>query len=176
MGLVFASSEIETWPLERLRPYDKNAKMHGEEQVAKIASSMAKFGWTVPCLVADDGELIAGHGRILAATLLGLKEAPVIRLGHLDEAERRAYRIADNKLKELGDWDDAILSEEIANLLAEDFDLDLLGFADEELEALLADPEDPGHGGSFEGEDDIPDPPAKPVSIEGDLWQLGPHR
>jgi len=98
MGLVFASREIETWPLERLRPYAKNAKMHGEEQVAKIASSMAKFGWTVPCLVADDGELIAGHGRILAATLLGLKEAPVIRLGHLDEAERRAYRIADNKL------------------------------------------------------------------------------
>lgn len=176
MDLAFAPREIETWPLERLRPYAKNAKMHGEDQVAKIASSMAKFGWTVPCLVADDGELIAGHGRVLAATLLGLREAPVIRLGHLDEAERRAYRIADNKLTELGDWDDAILREEIATLLAEDFDLDLLGFADEDLEALLADPEDPGNDGTVEGEDDIPEPPAKPVSIEGDLWQLGPHR
>jgi ParB-like chromosome segregation protein Spo0J len=103
MDLVFAPSQIETWPIERLRPYARNAKMHGEDQVAKIAASMARFGWTVPCMVADDGELIAGHGRVLAATLLGLRDVPVIRLGHLDEAERRAYRIADNKLTELGE-------------------------------------------------------------------------
>ena len=97
MDLVFAPSEIETWPIDRLRPYARNAKTHGDDQVAKIAASMAKFGWTVPCMVADDGELIAGHGRVLAATMLGLTEVPVIRLGHLDEAERRAYRIADNR-------------------------------------------------------------------------------
>ena len=107
MDLVFAPSEIETWPIDRLRPYARNAKIHGDDQVAKIAASMAKFGWTVPCMVADDGELIAGHGRVLAATMLGLTDVPVIRLGHLDEAERRAYRIADNKLTELGDWDEA---------------------------------------------------------------------
>ncbi len=117
MDLVFAPRQIEVWPIERLRPYAKNAKIHGEAQVAKIAASMAKFGWTVPCLVADDGELIAGHGRVLAAGALGLTEAPVIRLGHLDEAERRAYRIADNKLTELGEWDEAVLREEIAGLL-----------------------------------------------------------
>ena len=70
MDLVFAPNQIETWPIARLRPYARNAKMHGDEQVAKIAASMAKFGWTVPCLVADDGELIAGHGRVLAATML----------------------------------------------------------------------------------------------------------
>ena len=81
---------------------------------------MAKFGWTVPCMVADDGELIAGHGRVLAATMLGLTEVPVIRLSHLDEAERRAYRIADNKLTEMGEWDEALLRDEIAGLLAED--------------------------------------------------------
>jgi len=75
----------------------RNAKIHDKDQVARIAASMAKFGWTVPCMVADDGELIAGHGRVLAAIMLGLKDVPVIRLGHLDEAERRAYRIADNK-------------------------------------------------------------------------------
>ena len=98
MDLVFAPSQIETWPLDRLRPYARNAKIHGTDQVAKIAASMAKFGWTVPCMVADDGELIAGHGRVLAAAMLGLKDVPVIRLSHLDEAERRAYRIADNKL------------------------------------------------------------------------------
>jgi ParB-like chromosome segregation protein Spo0J len=127
MDLVFAPSEIETWPIDRLRPYARNAKMHGQDQVARIAASMAKFGWTVPCLVADDGELIAGHGRVLAAIMLGLKDVPVIRLGHLDEAERRAYRIADNKLTELGEWDEAMLRDEIAGLLAEDFDLSLLG-------------------------------------------------
>ena len=176
MDLVFAPRQIELWPIEKLRPYAKNAKIHGDAQVAKIAASMAKFGWTVPCLVADDGELIAGHGRVLAAGALGLTEAPVIRLGHLDEAERRAYRIADNKLTELGEWDEAMLRDEIAGLLAEDFDLDLLGFSDEDLDALLQDPDALGSDGVVDGEDDIPEPPAKPVSVAGDLWQLGPHR
>jgi len=96
MDLVFAPKEIETWPIDRLRPYARNAKTHSTDQAAKFAASMAKFGWTVPCLVADDGELIAGHGRMLAAIMLGLKDVPVIRLGHLDEAERGAYCIADN--------------------------------------------------------------------------------
>jgi hypothetical protein len=175
MDLVFAPSQIETWPLDRLRPYARNAKIHGTDQVAKIAASMAKFGWTVPCLVADDGELIAGHGRVLAAVMLGLKDVPVIRLGHLDEAERRAYRIADNKLTELGEWDEAMLRDEIAGLLAEDFDLSLLGITDEDLDALLRDP-DQLEGGAVEGEDDIPEPPVTPVSVAGDLWQLGSHR
>ena len=176
MDLVFAPSEIETWPIDRLRPYAHNAKIHGDDQVAKIAASMAKFGWTVPCMVADDGELIAGHGRILAATMLGLTDVPVIRLGHLDEAERRAYRIADNKLTELGEWDEAVLRDEIAGLLAEDFDLSLLGITDEDLDALLRDPDALGGDGPVEGEDDIPEPPITPVSVAGDLWKLGSHR
>ncbi len=175
MDLAFAPRQIEFWPIERLRPYARNAKMHGADQVARIAASMARFGWTVPCMVGDDGELIAGHGRVLAATELGLCEVPVIRLGHLDEAERRAYRIADNKLTELGDWDDALLRDEVAGLLADDFDLSLLGFAEDELEALLQDP-DLGEDGVAEGEDEVPEPPADPVSVPGDLWRLGPHR
>ena len=149
MDLVFAPSQIETWPIDRLRPYARNAKIHGTDQVAKIAASMAKFGWTVPCLVADDCELIAGHGRVLAAIMLGLKDVPVIRLGHLDEAERRAYRIADNKLTELGEWDEGMLRDEIAGLLAEDFDLSLLGITDEDLDALLRDP-DQAEGGAVQ--------------------------
>ena len=119
--MIMPPGPIELWPLARLRPYARNAKTHDADQVAKIAASMAKFGWTVPCMVADDGELIAGHGRVLAATMLGLTEVPVIRLSHLDEAERRAYRIADNKLTELGEWDEALLRDEIAGLLAEDW-------------------------------------------------------
>jgi DNA modification methylase len=175
MDLVFAPSQIESWPIDRLRPYAQNAKMHGTDQVSKIAASMAKFGWTVPCMVADDGELIAGHGRVLAATQLGISEVPVIRLGHLDEAERRAYRIADNKLTELGEWDDAVLRDEITGLLADDFDLSLLGFDDADLDALLQDPDDAGHG-AVEGEDEVPDVPEDPVSRPGDLWGLGAHR
>ncbi|MDB6182225.1 DNA methyltransferase [Paracoccus fistulariae] len=175
MDLTFAPRQIEFWPIERLRPYARNAKMHGPDQVARIAASMARFGWTVPCMVGDDGELIAGHGRVLAATELGLSEVPVIRLGHLDEVERRAYRIADNKLTELGDWDEALLRDEVAGLLAEDFELSLLGFAEDELEALLQDPA-LGEDSGAEGEDEVPETPADPVSLPGDLWRLGPHR
>jgi len=138
MTLAFAPEQIEQWPLARLQPYAKNAKVHGPDQVAKIAASMAEFGWTVPCLVGEDGELIAGHGRVLAATQLGLTEAPVIVLGHLTEAQRRAYRIADNKLTELGSWDEALLSAELQDLLADDYDLSLVGFSDGELDKLLA--------------------------------------
>jgi DNA modification methylase len=166
MTLSFAPDAITTWPL---------AKMHGADQVAKIAASMAEFGWTVPCLVADDGELIAGHGRVLAATQLGLLEAPVIVLGHLTEAQRRAYRIADNKLTELGTWDEARLSAELNDLLAEEYDLSLIGFDDAELEALLAGDVDP-ETASRDGEDEVPEAPETPISRPGDLWKLGKHR
>ncbi|MAY89471.1 MAG: DNA methylase [Pseudooceanicola sp.] len=175
MTLSFAPDAIEMWPLARLQPYAKNAKAHGADQVAKIAASMAEFGWTVPCLVADDGELIAGHGRVLAATQLGLTEAPVIVLGHLTEAQRRAYRIADNKLTELGTWDEALLSAELNDLLAEDYDLSLIGFDDAELEALLAGEVDP-ETATREGEDEVPEAPETPTSRPGDLWVLGKHR
>jgi DNA modification methylase len=174
MTLSFAPERIETWPLERLRPYARNAKTHGADQVAKIAGSMAQFGWTVPVLVANDGEVIAGHGRILAATHLGLTDAPVIVLDHLTEAQRRAYRIADNKLTELGAWDEALLAGELQELLAEDFDLSVVGFSEAELDELLA-----GGGledGSRDGEDEVPETPVDPISRPGDLWLLGPHR
>ena len=175
MTLSFAPDAIETWPLSRLQPYAKNAKAHGADQVAKIAASMAEFGWTVPCLVGEDGELIAGHGRVLAATQLGLTDAPVIVLGHLSEAQRRAYRLADNKLTELSSWDEALLSAELQELLAEDYDVSLIGFDDSELDALLA-----GEGGETddtgETEDVVPEPQEEPISRPGDLWLLGNHR
>ena len=180
MTLSFAPERIEMWPLAKLQPYAKNAKVHGPDQVAKIAASMAEFGWTVPCLVGEDGELIAGHGRVLAATQLGLTEAPVIVLGHLTEAQRRAYRIADNRLAE-SPWDEALLSAELQDLLADDYDLSLVGFSDGELDKLLA--FDPDGGGEEEGGTGgsvppvtIPEPPRNPASRTGDLWILGDHR
>jgi DNA modification methylase len=178
MTLSFAPERIEQWPLERLKPYARNAKTHGADQVAKIAGSMAQFGWTVPVLVADDGELIAGHGRILAAEQLGLTEAPVIVLGHLTEEQRRAYRLADNKLTELGAWDEALLAGELQELAADDFDLSLIGFSDAELDQLLA--FDVGGREPSEGPGVppvvIPEPPRNPASRTGDLWILGDHR
>jgi ParB-like chromosome segregation protein Spo0J len=97
MNAPLLPGQIEFWPMARLRSYARNAKTHDADQIARIAASIAEFGWTVPCLVAADGELIAGHGRVLAAAQRGLSEAPVIVLEHLTEAQRRAYRIADNK-------------------------------------------------------------------------------
>ncbi|MGF1660545.1 MAG: site-specific DNA-methyltransferase [Rubrimonas sp.] len=178
MTLGFAPETIELWPLARLQPYARNAKTHGPEQVAKIAASIAEFGWTVPVLVGEDGEVIAGHGRILAAETLGITEAPVIVLGHLTEAQRRAYRIADNRLVE-SPWDDALLAAELKDLLAEDFDLSLTGFDDGELDKLLAldpDVEDGGAPGDGHAPIVIPEPPRNPVSRTGDLWLLGDHR
>ncbi len=175
MTLSFAPDAIETWPLDRLRPYARNAKTHGPEQVAKIAASMAEFGWTVPVLVSSDGEVIAGHGRILAATQLGLSDAPVIVLDHLSEAQRRAYRIADNKLTELGEWNDGFLSEELKGLAEDEFDLSLIGFSEAELSALLDGIED-DDSAAREGEDEIPETPEDPVTRPGDLWILDNHR
>jgi DNA modification methylase len=178
MTLSFAPERIEQWPLERLKPYARNAKSHGADQVAKIAASMAKFGWTVPVLVAGDGEVIAGHGRILAAAQLGLTDAPVIVLDHLTEEQRKAYRLADNKLTELGAWDEALLAGELQELAADAFDLSLIGFSDAELDQLLA--LDVGGAETTEGASVppvvVPEPPRNPASRTGDLWILGDHR
>ena len=178
MTLSFAPERIEQWPLERLKPYARNAKTHGADQVAKIAASMAKFGWTNPVLVGSDGEVIAGHGRILAAAELGLTEAPVIVLDHLTEEERQAYRISDNKLTEIGAWDEALLAAELQSLAADDFDLSLTGFSDAELDQLLA--LDVGGSETTDGPSVppvvVPEPPRNPASRTGDLWILGDHR
>jgi DNA modification methylase len=178
MDLPFMPSQIELWPIERLRPYARNARLHSDNQVAVLAANMLKFGWTVPCLISDDGELIAGHGRILAATQLGLSKIPVLRLSHLDEDHRRALRLSDNSVADMAEWDELNLGLEVIDLQALGFDTDLLGFSDEFLEGLLnaAQGGDDANSGSIEGEDDIPEPPVTPVSVAGDLWQLGSHR
>ncbi|MFN3973343.1 MAG: site-specific DNA-methyltransferase [Gemmobacter sp.] len=174
--MMMPPDRIEHWPLARLKPYARNAKTHDADQVAKIAASIAEFGWTLPVLVAADGELIAGHGRIMAAAHLGLSEAPVIVLGHLTEAQRRAYRIADNKLTELGGWDEALLLQELQALLAEDFDLGLIGIPENELDALLHADDDDRTVIDDDAADSIPEPPAEPITKPGDIWVLGKHR
>jgi DNA modification methylase len=174
MTLRFLPEQIEQWPIARLTPYAQNARTHGDDQIARIAASLVEYGWTAPVMVTDDGEIVAGHGRLLAAQHLGLDQVPVIRLAHLTPEQVRAYRIADNRLSELSGWDDALLAAELHALNAAGFDLDLTGFEGEDLDRLLAplDEEDDG----LAGEDTIPEPPEEPVSCPGDLWVLGEHR
>ena len=138
-----AKLKIETLPLERLIPYANNSRTHSEEQVAQIAASIREFGFTNPVLVDAEDGIIAGHGRVLAARKLELKDVPCIRLAHLTEAQRRAYVIADNKLALNAGWDEELLRIELTALRDElDFDLGLTGFGADELEAILNAPVD----------------------------------
>ena len=173
-GLVALADRIELWPIDRLRPYERNPRTHSDEQVDQIAASMVEFGWTNPVLVDEQGGILAGHGRLLAARKLGLAEVPVIRFEHLSEAQKRAYLIADNQLTLNSGWDDELLAAELAWLRDERFDLDLVGFDASELERLLALAD--GESGSDDAEDEVPEPPEEPVSKPGDLWVLGNHR
>lgn len=133
------ANRIELWPLERLTPYARNARTHSPEQVAKIAASIAEFGFNNPILVDSSNGIIAGHGRMAAARKLGLAEAPVIVLDHLTDAQRRAYILADNRLAEDAGWDMELLAAEVQDLEDEGFDLELAGFSEDELAALACD-------------------------------------
>lgn len=130
---------IQLKSVEELIPYSGNARTHSEEQITQIAESISEFGFTNPVLIDGERGIIAGHGRLIAAKKLGLSEVPVIILDHLTEIQKKAYIIADNKLAENAGWDEELLAKELADLKAEDFDLDLTGFAEQEIENLLSD-------------------------------------
>jgi DNA modification methylase len=166
--------QIQRWPLDRLIPYARNPRTHTEEQVAQIAASIAEFGFVNPVLVAADGVIIAGHARVMAARKLGLTEAPVIVLDHLTPAQRRALVIADNRLAENAGWDEEMLRVELEALREDDFHIDLLGFEDAEIEALLAQPDEAFTGDT--DDDAVPEAPEAAVTIPGDVWLLGDHR
>jgi hypothetical protein len=172
--LVALADRIELWPIDRLRPYERNPRTHSEAQVDQITASMVEFGWTNPVLVDAQGGVLAGHGRLLAARKLGLAEVPVIRFQHLSEAQKRAYLIADNALALNAGWSEELLARELAWLRDDSYDLDLIGFDATALERLLAIAD--GDAGSDETEDEVPDPPEEPVSKPGNLWVLGNHR
>lgn len=169
---------VEHWPLDRLRAYARNPRTHSDAQVAQIAASIVEFGWTNPVLVAGDGTVIAGHGRLDAARRLGLSMVPVLVLDHLSEAQRRAYVIADNKLALNAGWNDELLAAELHALNGDGFNLELTGFDETELERLMAPlDDDAGAGGdATDAADEAPEPPRNPVSRSGDLWRMGEHR
>lgn len=130
--------EVEMLLVEALIPYARNARTHSDEQVAQVAASIREFGFTNPVLVSAENDIIAGHGRVMAARKLGLEKVPCIRLSHLTETQRRAYVLADNKLALNSGWDDELLKVELVFLQDDkDFALGLTGFSETELQTLL---------------------------------------
>jgi DNA modification methylase len=151
--------------------YSRNARQHSDEQIAQIVRSITEFGFTSPVLIDEAGVLIAGHGRLAAARQLGMVEVPAIAIHGLDEAQKQALRLADNKLALNASWDDELLRTELMDLRDVGFDLGLTGFGDLELKDILADRTD-----GLTDPDDVPEPPAEPVTRLGDVWTLGRHQ
>ncbi|MER9355541.1 site-specific DNA-methyltransferase [Mesorhizobium sp. M0514] len=186
-------SAAKDWPayqvsarrLDKLKPFDRNARTHSEEQVAEIVASIGEFGWTNPALVDETGMVIAGHGRRLAALKiyedggsirlpdgreLPVGTIPVIDCSGWSDAQKRAYVLADNQIALNAGWDMDLLRDELAGLQREGFDLSLAGFSEDQLAAAL------GGSEGVTDPDDVPEPPAIPVSALGDVWLLGSHR
>jgi DNA modification methylase len=154
-----------------LIPYARNSRTHSEAQVGKIAASIREFGFLNPIIVDGQNGIIAGHGRVLAAQKLGLETLPVIEAAHLTEAQKRAYIIADNRLALDAGWDNDLLKIELQDLEAAGFDLALTGFEIGEIAGFLED-----KTAGLTDPDAVPEPPADPVTVLGDVWQLGRHR
>ena len=164
--------ELESLEVSKLIPYARNSRTHSEEQVIQIAGSIQEFGFTNPVLVGTENDIIAGHGRVMAAKKLGISKVPCIRLGHLSDAQKKAYIIADNKLALNAGWDEELLAIELTELNEGEFDLGLTGFSEEEIAELLNQEEVEG----LTDEDEAPEPEENPVTVEGDVWLLGRHR
>lgn len=166
------ADKVEKWKIDKLIPYARNSRTHSDEQVAQIAASIKEWGWTTPVLVDDTGQIIAGHGRIMAARKLGMSEVPVIVAEGWTDAQKRAYVIADNKLALNAGWDNEMLALEFGELEGLGFDLELTGFTLDEIDALK--PVELTEG--LTDEDEVPEVPADPVTKSGDVWLLGKHR
>lgn len=168
MGTIAGVQQV---PIGALTPYERNAKLHSPEQVKKIADSIREFGFISPCLIDREGNVIAGHGRLLAAQELGMTEVPCVCVEGLTEAQRRAYILADNRLTELGEWDDALVLEELKQLQEERFDTGITGF---DLEAIdITDDMDAEiEPDEFEQIENT----AQAKVHRGEIWQLGDHR
>ena len=197
MKRSWPADAVERRPVASLLPYARNARTHSEAQVAQIAAAIREWGWTVPVLVDEAGQLIAGHGRVLAAKSLGLLDVPAMVARGWSEADKRAYALADNKLTLNAGWDADLLKGELFELRSEGFDLGLTGFGADEVAGLLGNlaevaardtgeseggsgGADIGVSGGAEGGEDPADaqpvPPRQAVARPGDLWLLGEHR
>ncbi|MES2493239.1 MAG: DNA methyltransferase [Pseudomonadota bacterium] len=169
-------AQVTERTIASLRPYPGNARTHSRKQLKQIAASISRFGFTNPVLVSDDGEIVAGHGRVEAARSLGWKSVPTIALSHLSDAERRAYVLADNKLALNAGWDRDILAIELQALADLEFDVELTGFSLAEIDLVLDEAGDADPDGVDAVEDALPVLMGEPVTRRGDIWLLGRHR
>ena len=154
--------QVKKVGIDKLIPYINNAKVHSEDQITRIASSIREFGFLSPVLIDKDFNVIAGHGRIMAARKLGMTEVPCIAVEGLSDAQRKAYILADNRLGELADWDMDLVRLELEELELANFDIDLTGF---DINEFLK----PGEV----VEVDVPDLPEEPKAKVGDIYELG---
>jgi ParB-like chromosome segregation protein Spo0J len=138
------ADKVERWSIDKLTPYARNSRTHSDEQISQLAASIKEWGWTTPVLVDEDGSIIAGHGRTLAAQRLKMTEVPVMVAKGWSDAKKRAYVIADNKLAMNAGWDEQMLALELAEIKELGFDLDLTGFAAEDIQALQTPDFEPG--------------------------------
>ena len=166
------ADKVEKWAINKLIPYARNARTHSDEQISQLAASIKEWGWTTPVLVDEQGGIIAGHGRTLAAQRLKMTEVPVMVAKGWSEAKKRAYVLADNKLALNAEWDNEMLRLELGEIGDLGFDLDLTGFTADEIAALMPAQIEPG----LTDEDAVPDVPVQPVTVLGDVWLLGKHR
>jgi hypothetical protein len=135
------ADQVERWDITKLVPYARNSRTHSDEQISQLAASIKEWGWTTPVLVDEDGSIIAGHGRTLAAQRLKMTEVPVMVAKGWSDAKKRAYVIADNKLAMNAGWDEQMLALELTELQGLGFGMDLIGFSKDEIAALM--PKDP---------------------------------
>jgi DNA modification methylase len=175
MQMLTTQLEVTYLRTTSLKPAPRNPRIHTDKQVRQIAQSIESFGFNVPLLIDDEQQVIAGHGRLLAARKLGWDTVPAIRLSHLSESQRMAFLIADNRLTENSSWDERMLGEQLKILseLELDFDLEAIGFEVPQIDLLIdglnALPED-------DPDDRLPEISGSAVTVSGDLWQLGKHR
>jgi DNA modification methylase len=165
---------FELTPVRELRPHLNNARTHSKKQIRQIAKSITQFGFCNPVLVDDAKQIIAGHGRVEAAKLLGIDAVPTCQLSHLSEADKRAYVLADNKLAEKAGWDRDLLAIELQGLIELDIDIELTGFEMAEIDLILEEAREAS--GDPSGPEDTEPSPGPAVSQPGDLWLLGRHR
>ena len=170
-----AATNIEHIAIRDLKPWARNARTHSKKQVRQIADSIEQFGFTNPVLIDEGGTILAGHGRVAAAELLGMQEVPCLRFDHMTEVEKRTYVLADNKLALNAGWDEDLLAAELGALMSDDldFDVELTGFSIPEIDNLMeaVAPEEEGNP----ADETVPD--EAPARVRrGDIWQLGEHR
>jgi DNA modification methylase len=178
------AAERPAWPagtqmiaIKVLRPYAGNARTHSRRQIKKIAASIKRFGFVNPVLIDENNLIIAGHGRVAAAKLLGWPEVPTLRVEHLSETEKRAYILADNRLAEEAGWNEEMLAIELQGLIELDFSIELTGFDTAETDRIL-DEHAEAHAPDCNIDDEVPPIPESGIAVtrRGDLWELGSHR